>query len=63
MKFEYWQSTKNRNWYWHLLAGNNQVIAQGEGYVNKADCEHVINLIRNQAAGASVTHVNNPNGR
>lgn len=54
MKFEYWQSSKNSNWYWHLKAANGQVIANGEGYVNKADCLHVINLIKTGASGASV---------
>lgn len=57
MKFEYWQSSKNSNWYWHLKASNGVVIAQGEGYVNKADCLHVINLIKTYASTASVVQI------
>lgn len=54
MKFEYWQNLSNRNWYWHLKSSNNLVIAQGEGYVNKADCLHVIDIIKGHAASAPV---------
>lgn len=57
MKFEYWQSKANSNWYWHLRASNGLVIAQGEGYVNKADCLHVISLIKGNAAAAQVVQV------
>lgn len=47
MYFEYWQSRSNYNWYWHLKSSSNgQVIAQGEGYVNKSDCLHAINLVK-----------------
>ena len=37
---------------WHLRANNNEIIAQGEGYVSKGDCLHCIDLIRTQAPGA-----------
>lgn len=46
MYFEMWQSANNKNWYWHLKAANHQVIASGEGYVNKADCRAVIELVK-----------------
>lgn len=46
MYFEMWQNTTNKNWYWHLKAGNHQVIASGEGYANKADCQAAIGLVR-----------------
>jgi uncharacterized protein YegP (UPF0339 family) len=32
LRFEYWKSVKNKQWYWRLKAGNNEPIAQSEGY-------------------------------
>jgi len=57
MKFEYWQNKTNKNWYWHLKASNGLIIAQGEGYVNKADCLHVISLIKTNASTAQTVEV------
>lgn len=34
-KFEYWQSKKNDEWYFHLVAPNGEIIAQSEGYKAK----------------------------
>ncbi len=34
------------HWRWRLRAGNHETIACGESYVNKADCLHVIGLIK-----------------
>ena len=35
---------------WRLQAENNEIIADSaEGYVNKADCEHGIQLVRTLA--------------
>lgn len=45
MKYEYWKA-QNGHWYWHLKAANGEKIAQGEGYVNKADCLHAIGLVK-----------------
>lgn len=47
MKFEYWKS--KGQWYWHLRAGNGEIIASGEGYRRKADLLHTISLIRTYA--------------
>ena len=57
MKFEYWQNKTNKNWYWHAKASNGLIIAQGEGYVNKADCVHIINIITGAAATAAVVEI------
>ena len=46
MRYEIWQSKQNGQWYWHLLAPNHKIIAQGEGYHNKADCLHAIDLVK-----------------
>ena len=34
-------------WRWRLLAANQRIIADsGEGYVNKSDCIHGLNLVK-----------------
>lgn len=35
-KLEYWQSSKDGQWYWHLKAGNGKVVCHGEGHPTKA---------------------------
>lgn len=38
-------------WRWRLVAANNRIIANsGEGYVNKADCIHAIDLVKGSAS-------------
>lgn len=36
LRFEYWKSNNNRQWYWRLKAGNNEPLCQSEGYKSKA---------------------------
>ena len=37
-------------WRWTLVAANNKKIADsGEGYFNKSDCQHAINLVKGSA--------------
>lgn len=31
---------------WRLWSDNNKIIASGEDYVAKSDCEHAINLVK-----------------
>ncbi|MBY0559710.1 DUF1508 domain-containing protein [Hyphomicrobium sp.] len=34
-------------WRWRLVANNNKIIANsGEGYWNKSDCIHAIDLVK-----------------
>ncbi|MCK4594979.1 YegP family protein [bacterium] len=54
-KFQIFKSEKNNEWYWHLRANNGQIIAtSGEGYKNKNDCEHGIDLVKELAPEALV---------
>lgn len=48
MKFQVYsrRGLLGRRWYWRLRAGNNEIIAQGEGYVNRMDCLRAVNLVR-----------------
>ena len=54
MKFEIIKD--NRGEYrWRLRASNGKIIADsGEGYVNKGDCEHGINLVKKHAPYAKI---------
>lgn len=33
-------------WRWRLRAANNEIIASGEAYVQKANCLHAIALVK-----------------
>lgn len=46
-----WQSVRNRQWYWHLRAGNHEIIAHGEGYTTKDGCINGIQAVANCFGG------------
>lgn len=55
MYFILYKSDKNNQWYWNLNAANNQVIATGaEGYINKQDAIHGINLVKSGASSSGI---------
>ena len=40
---------------WRLTAANNEIIADSsEGYVNKSDCRHAVDVIKRGALNAKV---------
>lgn len=42
-------------WRWRLRADNGEIIADSaEGYVNKSDCKHGVDLVKTKAPGAQV---------
>lgn len=42
---------------WRFYAPNNRIIAEsGEGYVNRADCEHAILLVKRHSPTATVEY-------
>lgn len=45
LRFEYWKSNKNKQWYWRIRAGNGEPIAQGEGYKSKAGALKLFRLL------------------
>ena len=46
---------KAGEWRWKFQASNNKIIADsGEGYVNKQDCLHGIDLIKKEAPNAKI---------
>jgi uncharacterized protein YegP (UPF0339 family) len=46
---------KAGEWWWRLRANNNEIIAtSGEGYKNKQDCLHAIDLVRGLSQDAEI---------
>ncbi len=45
MYFQIFKSKANNQWYWHLKSANHEIIAYGEGYINREDCVHAVNLV------------------
>ena len=45
MYFQIFKSKANNQWYWHLKSANHEIIAHGEGYINREDCVHAVNLV------------------
>lgn len=49
MYFRMFRDSKDE-WRWQLRAANNETIAvSSEGYVNRADCRHAIDLVKSSA--------------
>jgi uncharacterized protein len=44
-------------WRWRLVADNGKKLASGEGYYNKADCLHAIDLLKSTATSTPVREV------
>ena len=39
---------------WRLRANNNEIVASSEGYTNKSNCQHGIDVIKKLAPKAEV---------
>lgn len=35
-----------QQWRWRLRAANHEIIAQGESYTDRRNCEHAVNLLK-----------------
>ncbi len=47
MRFELFKGgIFRRRWYWRLVAGNNEIVAQSEGYVDRASAIGTCRSIR-----------------
>ena len=55
MYFEIYQS--GTQWRWRLRSANHEIIASGEGYNNKQDCEHAVALLKQTNAATPVRYV------
>jgi uncharacterized protein YegP (UPF0339 family) len=53
-KFQLYKD-KSGEYRWRLRADNNEIIADSsEGYVNKSDCKHGIELVKQQSPYAEI---------
>ena len=57
MYFQVWKSKNNNQWYWRLRSGNHETIAHGEGYINKADCLHAVDLVKSTSTYTPVNEL------
>jgi len=56
----YKDKSVKKEWRWYLRAGNGKSIAtSGEGYTNRSDCEHAINLVKS-SFNAPVIDISTP---
>jgi len=53
-KFEFWQSEKDGQWYFHLIAPNGEVVAQSQGYATKDNCINGIKAVKLYAQNAVI---------
>jgi len=54
MVFEIYIDRANQ-WRWRMIAGNNRILGDsGEGYVNRGDCEAIVDWIKKNASAAQV---------
>lgn len=60
-KFQWWKSTRNGQFYWHLKGKNGEVVANGggEGYRRRAGCLHAIGIV-NGRNGFPVISITDP---
>jgi uncharacterized protein YegP (UPF0339 family) len=54
MVFEYWKSDVDGKWYWHLKAGNGEIVASSQGYTTSSACKATVESIRANAGSAEV---------
>jgi len=55
-QFEVYQDKKGE-WRWRLKASNSKIIADsGEGYKEKSDCLHGIDLVKKEAPNAIIVY-------
>jgi uncharacterized protein YegP (UPF0339 family) len=55
LKFEIRKTTsKSQPYYWRIVAGNGQVLASSETYVQKQSCLDAIAVVKKNAAAAPV---------
>lgn len=55
-RFRYFQG-KDDQWYWHLVAPNQEKLGHGEGYVNKSGVKRALENIRTEMGRADVVSI------
>lgn len=60
MKFEYYKSKHDNQWYFRIVGKNGETVAQSEGVHNEKDCLSTISAIKRGTLLAEVTWVEAP---
>ena len=55
VRFEYWQSEEDGQWYFHLIAPNGGVLVHSGAYDTEDNCIEGIEQVRRYARLATVT--------
>lgn len=56
-KFEVYKDNRGE-WRWKFKASNGKIIAvSSEGYINKQDCEHAIEIVKREAPDAKIVYL------
>lgn len=55
VRFEYWQSEEDGQWYFHLIAPNGGVLVHSGTYMTEDECLEGIEQVRRYARLAIVT--------
>lgn len=56
-KFEVYKDNRGE-WRWKFRASNGRIIAvSSEGYINKQDCEHGIEIVKREAPTAKIVYL------
>ena len=58
-KFEIYRD-ESGEYRWRFRTDNNEIVATGEGYPCKDDCEHAIQLLKDQVPLATVINGTRP---
>ncbi len=56
LRFQYGRH-KNGQWYWHIRAGNSEIIAEGEGYKRKAGVLKVWRILSQEMITAELVEI------
>ncbi len=57
MRFEVFQGgIFRRRWYWHLVADNNEIVCQSQGYKEKQSAVNTCRSIRINMAATTAIH-------
>ena len=48
---------RGRRWFFRIRAANRQIVAQSEGYRNKADCRMTAARLRNSLIEAEIVEI------
>jgi len=55
-KFEIYEG-EDGAWRWRLRAPNGEILASGQGFREKRDCERSVNLVKMYAAEAEIAYL------